>query len=349
MTRVRRGGRPDAAALLLTAAILAAGGVGAARARAPYSTWIESRAPQAFDRHSPVLAARQVRYRVDAHILLPLGFTALELWNSPGVGTAVASYRDCEAAAGEVMRAFELFGHSYPERAHGFDRRGLFREVLHVLPDRVAWTAYFGAMTSWPEKTLGEAKKSADGAQPHTYEVIDGLSAPLEGRAAVFRVDARGQYDDSAALWGAVRPRLDAMVPRTVLSLAGSEVRPLPALAFIGALETSLRAAAARRGKPPGRVPFVHNGVVRQLEIASMTRDAGRGRRAVASGLASNAADVFELRYRIVNPGQDDGAFKLWAELPADTRSDVLSPPLPPLGWELRLRAYLKLVFERVS
>jgi hypothetical protein len=340
-----------ACVVLVAAAARVAGRVGGSDAS--YVTWIESRAPRAFNDATPQLRGLRVRYRVDAHILLPLGFASMELWTRPGVGSAVASYRDCEEEPGEIVRAYELFSSSDPERAHGFDRRGFFREALRVTPTGVVWTAYFGAMTSWPEKTLSEAKKAANGPQPHTYEAIDGLSAPLETRAAIFDVATDAKLHDPDALWSAVRPELDSRKPRSIVSFSGTPVRPLPSLAFLGALQTSLRSAAAHRQKPLARgatrVPFTHNGMVRQLELSSMSPDAGRGRRAVSAGLARNAADVFELRYRILNPGFDDGEFTLWAELPAGTTDDVLTTPLAPLGWELRLRSYLKLVFERVS
>ncbi len=363
-----RGRARRAFAVLTTVVLAAAGGVGFAAhaatrrsaadeggigATSPYVTWIETRASRAFDQATPQLRGLHVAYRVDAHILLPLGFTSVELWNRPGVGSAVASYRDCETESGDLIRAFELFSSSDPKQAHGFDRRGFFREALRLTPSGVAWTAYFGAMTSWPEKTLSDARKSVDGPQPHTYEAIDGLSTPLDSRAAIFDVSTDGRLHDSADLWSAVRPQLELRRPRTNFVLSGTAVRPLPTLAFLGALQASLRSAAAHRAKPLApaatRVAFTHNGMVRLLELASVSQDAARGRRAVTAGLARNAGDVFELRYRIVNPGFDNAEFKLWAELPAGTVDDALTPPLPPLGWELQLRSYLKLVFERVS
>lgn len=316
-----------------------------------YSTWIESRASHVFDMTTPQLRGLKVAYRVDAHILLPLGFTSLELWQKPGVGTAVASYRDCQDSSGEILRAFELFSSSDPERAHGFDRRGFFREAVRLSPSGAEWTAYFGAMTSWPEKTLSDARKAVNGPQPHTYEAIDGLSTPLETRSSVFEVATDGRLTDPGALWAAVRPQLERKPPRSVASLSGSAVKPLPALAFLGALQASLRSAASHRSKPLApaatRVAFTHNGLVRQLELASMSADGRRGERAVAAGLTHRVNDVYQLRYRIINPGADSGEFVLWAELPSGTPGDALTPPTPPLGWELQLRSYLKLVFER--
>ncbi len=333
------------------AAAAVAGRAGRANADAPYATWIESKAARAFDGTTPELRGLSVTYRVDAHVSLPLGFTSLELWQKPGVGVAVASYHDYRESSGQVVRAFELFSISDPDRAQGFDRCGFFREALALTPSGVEWTAYFGAMTSWPEKTLSDARSSANGPQPHTYEAIDGLSAPLETRSSVFQVSTDARLTDPAALWAAVRPQLERKEPRSVKTQVGTSAKPLPSLAFLGALEASLRSAAAHRAKPLAsaatRIPFTHNGVVRQLELASISPDGKRGRKAVAAGLARDAADVFQLRFRILNPGGDTGDFLLWAELPADAHDDALAPPLPPLAWEMQLRSYLRLNFER--
>lgn len=342
-----------AASVAVVGAVGTAGPAVQAERELPYSTWIESRAARAFDGTTPELRGLTVSYRVDAHVFLPLGFTSLELWQRPGVGMAEASYRDYRAASGDLIRAYELFSISDPERAQGFDRCGFFREALLLTPSGgVEWTAYFGAMTSWPEKTLSDARRAASGPQPHTYEAIDGLSTPLETKSAVFQVSTEQRLTSSASLWAAVRPQLESREPRYVKSQAGTSARPLPSLAFLGALEASLHSAAVHRARPLApaatRVSFTHNGVTRQLELASISPDAKRGRRAVAGGLARSASDVFQLRYRILNPGGDTGSFVLWAELPAGTTDDATAPPLPPLGWEMQLRSYLRLTFERV-
>ena len=319
----------------------------------PYATWIETRASGAFDAATPELQGQRATYRVDAHVLLPLGFTSLELWSRPNVGMAVASYRDVAAESGDVLRAYELFAASSPERASGLDRRGFFREALRLTPGGVAWTAYFGAMTSWPEKTLAEARRSANGPQPHTYEAIDGISTPFEARSSVFQLTTDRPLTGPGDLWAALRPQLDTKTPRSVQSSNGSQAKPLPPLAFLGALETSLRSAAVHRRRPLAaadtRVAFTHNGVVRRLELASMTPAAGRARQFAGTGLVHDPASVFELRFRILNPGSDNGTFRLWAELPASVGDGERAAPIAPLAWEIPLRSYLKLVFERTS
>jgi hypothetical protein len=133
----------------------------------------------------------------------------------------------------------------------------------------------------------------------------------------------------------------------------GSQVKPLPVFAFLGALQASLRSAAVHRDHPLApattRVAFVHNGIVRQLELVGMARDPGYARAFAGTPLVRNRADVFQLRYRILNPNFEASDFVLWAELPRAIRDDPKTPPLAPLGWDLPLRSYLKLVFQRTS
>lgn len=354
-----RGSAGVAGAIVVAVAIAGAAGPSALAGRTvedpgqPYTPWLETRAAGMFDSDTPQLRGLRVAYRVDAHVLLPLGFMSFDMWSRPDVGFAVVSYRDCQADAGDIMRAYELFSASRPDRAHGFDRRGFFREAERLTPGGVAWTAYFGAMTSWPEKTFSEARKAVNGPQPHTYEAIDGLSTPSETRSSLFQVATRGKVSGPGDLWSAVRPQLDLKPPRAVTTTKGSSAKPLPAMAFLGALQVSLHSAAAHRDHPlpPARtlVPFTYNGSVRQLELSAISRDASRARQYVHSGFVRNPSDVFELRYRIRNPGFEDGEFRLWAELPGGAHDDPHATPIPPLGWELQLRSYLKLVFERTS
>jgi hypothetical protein len=313
-------------------------------------TWIESRAACAFSGTASELRGASAAYRVDAHVFLPLGFTSIELWHRAGVGKADVSYHDYRDEEGRTIRAFELFAVSDPARAQGFDRRGFFREALRLSPPDVEWTAYFGAMTSWPEKTLEEARRSAGGPQPHTYEAIDGLSSPLETRSSVYQVSTEARMTDAASLWAAIRPQLDQKPPQYVKSQTATPSQPLPAVAFLGALQSSLRSAAAHRLQPlppaATRVAFTYNGVTRQIELESMSPDLKRGRKAVAGGLARNAADLVQMRYRIISPG-GSAEFVLWAELPAGLPDNVMAPPIIPLGWEMQLRSYLRLSFER--
>ncbi len=347
---------------LLAAALLAAlVGVAAARAAgplapprpgdAPYETWIDERAPGLFDAAAAPARSLHVAYRVDARIMLPLGFTTLQLWSRPDVGSATASYRDHDLPSGDIVRGYELFTSSKPERARGLNRMGFFREAIRLARGGPEWTAYFGAMTASPERTYGEAAKANDSGAERVYDATDGLTSPRQATSAVFRIETTERVDSADALYALVRPDLGRLTPRRNV-LTGSPSKPLPPSAFLGALEETLQQAAARRDgsrlRPAVRVPFVHNGVVRQLEISGLTPDPTRGARFAAARFVRSAGQVFAMQYRIVTPGHDDFTFRLWAELPAGAREDPLAPPIPPLAWEIQVRSFLRLYYERV-
>jgi hypothetical protein len=325
---------------------LAAGG-----ADVPYTTWIDSRGAGLFDPATPQLRGLDVSYRVDARIMLPLGFTTVELWSRRDVGTADASYRDRQTATGDIVRGYELFSASRPDRARGLDRMGFFREVVRLTPQGPTWTAYFGAMTSSPEQTYSQAVNADDSHPDRVYDATDGLASGTETSASVFKIATTHHVDSANDLYAAVRPQLGALTPRRS-SLVGSPAKPLPPSAFLGAIEASLQAAAvvrdSSRSRPVARMPFIHNGRVRQLELLSVSPDPDRGQQFASTHFAHAADSVYLLEYRIVNPGSEDASFRLWAELPAGARGDPQAPPIAPLAWETQVRSFLRLYYERV-
>jgi hypothetical protein len=345
-----------ACSAMAAAAMIAADGPirvpAAATARDGFTTWIERRAPGAFD-PAPRAALRGLRvaYRMDAEILVPLVVTSIQLLSRAGVGAATASYRDFRSASGETIRAYEFFTTSLPERARGIDRMGFFREALGVTAQAVDWTAYFGTMTASPERTLAQAERATGGQRVIAYEVTDGYSCPTELKAGVFDIEVDRRGTNAEELYETVRPKLGGQTPRYTRSLEGGIGRTLPPVAFLGALQVSLRGAAVSRETPQAarapRVAFVHNGTVRYLVVDSLAPDLSRGRAAAAQGFAANAALVYRLDFRIVNPGDADGVFRLWAELPAraDRAADAL--PIAPIAFELTPRSFLRLHFDR--
>jgi hypothetical protein len=346
--------------LVLAVVVALAAGVVAHRAEprpardsgdVPYTTWIDSRGAGLFDPATPQLRGLDASYRVDARIMLPLGFTTVQLWSRPDVGTADASYRDRQTGTGDIVRGYELFSASRPDRARGLDRMGFFREVVRLTPQGPAWTAYFGAMTSSPEQTYREAVKANDSSSDRIYDATDGMASGLETSAAVFKIATTHRADSANDLYAEVRPQLGALTPRRS-ELVGSPAKPLPPSAFLGALEASLQTATVVRdgshSRPLSRVPFIHNGRVRQLELLSVSPDLVRGRQFASAHFARAAETVYLLQYRIVNPGSDDASFRLWAELPPVVRGDPQAPPIVPLAWETQVRSFLRLYYERV-
>ncbi|MGE5360422.1 MAG: hypothetical protein ACM3NQ_15505 [Bacteroidales bacterium] len=301
-----------------------------------------------FDAGTPQLRSKQIRYRVDATVMLPL--VSIPVASRSDVGWVAASYRDRAADDGAVMRGYELFSASRPERARGLNRLGFFREALRVTPQGVAWTAYFGAMSSSPEKSYREASKAIDGPQQQAYEITDGIASPQQARARVFHVSTPGAAADASQLYALLRPLL--VQPRSSPSTDGTAARPLPAVAFLGALETSFQAAVATPGrtdKQKARVPFVHNGTPKVLEITGVSHDAGKGRRLASGGFVRNPNDVYAIAYRIAGTLEGTvGEFRVWVELPTPPR-EAADVPLAPIAWEFQARSFLRLSGERTQ
>ena len=318
------------------------------QAASPRVTLLDQRAPGLFDSTTQPLRGLEVRYRLDARVLLPLGFGAVPLWSRPDVGWVDASYRDRATDDGAVVRGYELFASSRPERARGLNRLGFFREALRLTGDGVEWTAYFGTMSASGEKSYSEATKAVEPGQPHVYDVTDGLAAPLLAQASIFNVPTEARAATASELYAILRPHLGQ--PRRTPSATGSPARPLPALAFLGALQASLARAAdsAAPLKAKGlRVGFVHNGIVKQLEISGIRRDPRRAGAVAGSGFVRNANDVYSLDYRITSSEGTDGTFKIWGELPS-SRPDLPGGPIAPLAWEFQPRSFLRIYAERM-
>src|SRR5437764_766908 len=81
----------------------------------PYVTWIQRRAATAFDPATMARSTHQGQYRIDAHVLLPLGFAAPEIWSLQDVGTALFAERDIAMDGGGLLHAWEVLASSKPE------------------------------------------------------------------------------------------------------------------------------------------------------------------------------------------------------------------------------------------
>jgi len=309
---------------------------------------LEARAPGLFDPASAQLRGQRVRYRVDADILLPLVLTSIHITSRSDVGWVTAGYRDCAADADAVLRGYELFSASRPERARGLNRQGFFREAVRIKPGGAVWTAYFGAMSYSPEQSYGEAEKALNAGRPQAYEITDGLATAEQARALVFRVVTESPASDASDLYAALRPLLAE--PRRSPSVDAKPSKTLPTLAFLGALETSLQAAAAAPGHIDPKkkdIAFIHSGGVKVLELKGMSRDTGRGKRLASGGFVRTVNDVYSLDYRITTSQGTDSTFRMWVELPAAKRDPDL--PLVPISWEFQARSFLRLVAERTQ
>jgi hypothetical protein len=316
-----------------------------------FATRLESRAPGAFEPTSRApLGGLNVTYRLDAQVLLPLLVTSLTIYSRENVGSATASYRDAMSDSGDLIRAFEFFTTSVPERARGMKRMGFFREAVDLGPVSEHWTAYFGVMSASPEQTLAQARAATENATM-TYQITDGFSSSTESAATRYDVTVDRPGTSAADLYATVRPLLRSRPPRFARSLQGTPRQPLPSLAFLGALQVSLRELALSRAHSgTGRAPdvaFVHDGSVRHLKVDGLKADPASGRPFVAGGFVKDVARVYRIDFRIVNPGSEDGPFRLWAELPSNVNDRADALPIAPIMFELLPRSFLRLHYER--
>ena len=130
-------------------------------------------------------------YRADAVIVL----LSVPVFRRPGVGSGFASLAEA-TQEGERYYSLRFAGASRPERAAGLDRVGALREVVREQGATLREAAYFGVLTSSPEETLEEGRRSlAKNANKwNEYTAIDGQSQCGFTRSAVthFRLPADG-------------------------------------------------------------------------------------------------------------------------------------------------------------
>jgi hypothetical protein len=227
---------------------------------------------------------------------------------------------------------------------------GFFREAVALGPAGEHWTAYFGVMSTSPEQTLDQARAATESAAI-TYQITDGFSSSTESAATRYDVTVDRPGTSAADLYATVRPLLRSRPPRYARPLQGTPKQPLPSLAFLGALQVSLHELAMSKGHPgTGRapeVPFVHDGSVRHLKVDGLKADPASGQPFVAGGFVKDLARVYRIDFRILNPGNEDGPFRLWAELPLSVNNRADAPPIAPIMFELLARSFLRLHYER--
>jgi len=90
---------------------------------------------------------QQASHQINATVLFPL--FSIPLAHRDNVGFASAAVREFSQGP-QLMRTFELFSASFPERALGLNRTGFIREAVSIRRGRIQWTAHFGALSSNP-------------------------------------------------------------------------------------------------------------------------------------------------------------------------------------------------------
>lgn len=255
-------------------------------------------------------------YRVDAVILL-LG---LPIYRRAGVGAGKASLEETGAGA-DLRRTLFFAGGSDPNRARGLSRLGWMREVAAGPAAAPSDISYFGVLTSSPEESLENARKSSDPpAGRSVFDAVSGRNTTGRSRSAITQFDF-----PSSAAWSD-----QALIDRAQ-SLFRGDVKwrdtswpNLPRQAPPTFLLQIASLFQQRAKRASGRYVYNEQEYLLELEAQSPARD----------GLLP-----FRGKIRNLRTGYET-KFKVWLESGSES--------IVPVRIEYQARSFLKLTFEAV-
>ena len=311
----------------------------------------------AIDRYAPAIfdpgatdTRSHARYQIDATVLFPLFSIPIAHRDDVGFMTVVAG--DVLRGSSPVLRTYELFAASFPERARGLNRMGFMREAVSRGRDGAQWTAHFGALSSSPETSRSEVALDSD-ESVRPYTVLDGFTNRSGATNRDTRVELRGSWLSSSLFYERLVPVWRRTEPERETRTGYSETPGLTEpLGFLGIVEKALETAALNvdNGVPFRRVryPFVHKAAPMYLEARGHNVDSRRARRYVERGLVDPLATVHRLDFRILD--EDGGrvqSFRVWTELPT-RQARPASTPILPVGFVFKAKSFLELEGVRV-
>lgn len=269
-------------------------------------------------------------YRADAVIVL----LSFPIFRRTGVGGGFASLVDL-VRDNDRYYSLRFAGASRPDRAAGLDRVGAIREVAVERGSVLTEAAYFGVLTTSPEETLEEGRRSLgkNGTDWNEYTAINGQSRRGFTRSAIthFRLPSAGGPNlhviaEARANFQTNRPALrenqwpgrgDGQAPPT----------------FLYALMKAIRCQ-----KRETEAWYVYSERSYHLWLEKQL-DRREGHRFAGLGLTSHPDRIIEVRGRIREESSGrQNSFRLWVE---DGSSNAL-----PLRIEFQPRSYLRLSFE---
>jgi hypothetical protein len=269
-------------------------------------------------------------YRADAVILI----FSVPIFRRSGVG--VGFTRAEESVAGNTRRTLlEFVAGSLPDHTRGLNRMGFLQEVVIERDERVAETAYFGALVSTTDEDFEHASKSLGKPDKDQiiYKAIDGGSEAGRSRSAVtrFQFPSHYKWPEHGALAQAARSnfRPDQAQWRETKWTPKTDVPPL----FLHAV---MKAAKSSERRFEG---FYVYGEKRYHLKIEKTPDEKQTRDFTARGLISKKARVVSIHGKTTQePNGKPNTFQLWME-------DVPEATLP-LRFEYQPRPFLRLSFE---
>ena len=316
------------------------------------SPQIEIWAPGIYDgSERPADREDQVRYQVDATVLFPL--FSIPLAHREDVGFASAAVQEFSKGP-QLVRTFELFSASFPERARGLNRTGFIREVVNIRRGRIRWTAHFGALSSNPETSRQEVALDGDESL-QSYTVLDGFTNDSHSSNVDAHVVLDGSwssaqqfYETLVAVWRLAEPEVEE--GRSQLQADVPSMRPL---GFLGILHHSLDTAArdVQRRSVPRKIlhPFAHKGQLMFLALRDHRVDDKRQQLYVERGLVPSDATVHRLDYQVLDRDKNElQRVRVWTELPA-VRTDRVPVSVFPIGFQFKAKSFLELEAVRVE
>ena len=278
----------------------------------------------------PTSSKLSFSYRADAVIVL----LSLPVYRRADVGSGSASLTEVAREDGKYY-SLHFAGASRPERAGGLDRVGTIHEVVKERHAALSEAAYFGVLTSSPEESLEEGRRSLarSAGKWNEYTAIDGHSRNGFTRSAVahFRLPSGGRekariVEEARAKFQVSRPawrenqwpvKSDADAPPTFL------------YSLLRAIQRPQRVSESW---------YVYSERSYRLRIEKIP-DRQQGERFAELGLTSRPDCIIEVRGRTrEDRSGHQTTFRLWIE---DGPANAL-----PLRIEFQPRSYLRLSFE---
>jgi hypothetical protein len=274
---------------------------------------------------------QQAFYRIDATILL----LSLPIYKRRGAGGGCVQLEQCRDGDRETLSVRFSAG-SNPEHARGLNRLGYIEEVVASRASRVEELAYFGFITSSPEKEVAEARRAIEesGSAAVTYRAAEGRirSGVETSRKASLTLEDRRTWTEIGSLRDHVRT---AFLADSAAEVQTRKREGAPAT-FLFSL---LSAAWGRESTFEASYSYLSKDYLMRIEKRP---DPEAGRRLAEQSLTDSPDTVVQFKGSIYEMEKKKTVrFKLWAE-------DAGKPHLP-IRFEYRARPFLRVSFERDS
>jgi hypothetical protein len=270
-------------------------------------------------------------YRVDATILL----LSIPIYKRRGAGGGCVELEQCREGDRDTL-CIRFSAGSNPERARGLNRLGYIEEVIVSRTNAVEELAYFGFITSSPEKDVAEARRAIEksGQTAATYSAAEGhIRSGIEtSRKSSLTLSDSPTWTQTGLLRKHIRT---AFLDDKEAEVHTRKREGLPAT-FLFSL---LSAVCDRKNT----FEACYSYLARDYRIRVEKRpDPEEGRLLAQDGLTGSPDTVVVLKGTIQELEKNKSfKFRLWTE-------DTGRPELP-IRFEYRVRSFLRLSFERDS